>query len=106
MYALGCRYFVYDSESQYELLCRLSPEAKKIVRLNMRFTSPHDLVYGLYPEEIQEMAQRGMLPDGYTFHLAERDHCPEITTIKTQRRPVPRCMRCGSSPDGQSPRWK
>ena len=77
MYALGCRYFVYDSERQYEMLCRLSPEAKKIVRINMRFTSPHDLVYGLYPEEIQEMAQRGMLPDGYTFHLAERDHWPE-----------------------------
>ena len=77
MYALGCRYFVYDSESQYELLCRLSPEAKKIVRLNMRFASPNDLVYGLYPEEIRLMAQRGILPDGYTFYIFERDNWPE-----------------------------
>ena len=77
MYTLGCRYFVYDSERQYELLCTLAPEAKKIVRLNTRFTSPHDLVYGLYPEEIRSMAKRNMLPDGYTFYLINRDNWPE-----------------------------
>ena len=77
MYALGCRYFVYDSESQYELLREYSPGAKKIVRLNMRFVSPHDLVFGLYPEEIADMAKRGILPDGYTFYIFERDNWPE-----------------------------
>ena len=73
MYALGCRYFVYDSTSQYELLREYSPGAKKIVRLNMRFVSPHDLVFGLYPEEIADMAKCGILPDGYTFYLFEHD---------------------------------
>lgn len=77
MYALGCRYFVYDSEGQYELLQKLSPEAKKIVRLQLRFVSPHDLVYGLYPEEIADMARRGKLPDGYTFYIFERDNWVE-----------------------------
>ena len=74
MYALGCRCFVYDSESQYELLRRYSPEAKKLVRLNMRFVSPRDLVFGMYPEEIAAMARRGILPDGYTFYIFERDN--------------------------------
>lgn len=77
MTALGCRYFVYDSERQYEQLCALAPEAKKIVRLNMRFCSPHDLVYGMFPEEIADMAQRGKLPDGYAFYVFERDHWAE-----------------------------
>ena len=77
MTALGCRYFVYDSERQYDQLCTLAPKAKKIVRLNMRFCSPHDLVYGMYPEEIADMAQRGKLPDGYTFYIFERDHWTE-----------------------------
>ena len=77
MYALGCRCFVYDSEGQYELLQKLSPEAKKIVRLQLRFVSPHDLVYGLYPEEIADMARRGKLPDGYTFYIFERDNWVE-----------------------------
>lgn len=69
LYKLGCRYFVYDDEKEYDKLIKISPKAKKIARLSVTSISDNDIGFGLEISQLKEMILKNKKPDGYTFYL-------------------------------------
>lgn len=81
LYNFGCRYFVFDCLREYKKLCRLSPTAKKIARLSISDISDNDIGFGLTMEQMIEIINKGIIPDGYTFYLLNHERWEEKLEI-------------------------
>lgn len=64
-------YFVFDDMREYDKLSRITPRAKKILRLYVKDIGEHCIEYGMKTDNVNLSIEKLQKIDGLSFHISE-----------------------------------